>query len=120
MWKPLRSREVIARADGRGRTTGTSAGGSRCIRETLVHKASCFLDSRLAARRGFPVRPVADQLLVRTDEMARGHRVGRTLRGNVGAMALYLPALSGMRLLKEPVGLVVVVLTVVHSPATRR
>jgi hypothetical protein len=35
-------------------------------------------------------------------------------------MARYLPALSGMRLLKEPVERVVVVLTVVHSPATRR
>jgi hypothetical protein len=69
------------------------------LRPSLVSEKSRSPRPPVAVRRGLPVRPVADQLLVRTGEMARGHRVGMTLRGNVGAMALYLPALSGMRLL---------------------
>jgi hypothetical protein len=44
------------------------------------------------------VRPVADQLLVRTGEMARRQEEGPN-RKIFGAMARYLPALSGMRLL---------------------
>jgi len=53
----------------------------------------------VAVRRGVPMRPVADQLLVRTGEMARKQGVGLDPLGNVGAVARYLPALSGMRLL---------------------
>jgi hypothetical protein len=39
----------------------------------------------------------ADQLLVRTGEMTRAQGV-RTPLGNFGAVARYLPALSGMRI----------------------
>jgi hypothetical protein len=45
------------------------------------------------------VRPVADQLLVRTNEMTRKQGVGTDPLGNVGAVARYLPAWSGKRLL---------------------
>jgi hypothetical protein len=55
------------------------------------------LDRGVAVRRGLPVRPVADQLLVRTGEMTRAQGV-RTPLGNFGAVARYLPALSGMRI----------------------
>jgi hypothetical protein len=43
-------------------------------------------------------RPMADQLLVRTGEMVRRQEEGPN-RKIFGAMARYLPALSGMRLL---------------------
>jgi hypothetical protein len=68
------------------------------------------LHRRLTMWRGFSVRPVADQLLVRTGEMAR-RQVGGPIplwvprtgseghRKIIGAVARYLPALSGMRLL---------------------
>ena len=47
------------------------------------------------------VRPVADQLLVRTGEMARRQEEEppNLLRKILGAVARYQPSLSGMRLL---------------------
>src|SRR5215207_2320414 len=59
---------------------------------------------------GLPMQPVADQLLVRTGEMARRQAGGPNPLGVpragsdghlklIGAVARYLPALSGMRLL---------------------
>src|SRR5829696_1461475 len=70
----------------------------------------CGLLRRLAVRRGLAVQPVADQLLVRTGEMARRQAGGPNPLGVpragsdghlelIGAVARYLPALSGMRLL---------------------
>ena len=55
------------------------------------------VDQQFAVRRGLSVRPMADQLLVRTGETTRKQGVGTPL-GNFGAVARYLPALSGMRL----------------------
>jgi len=60
---------------------------------------------RLAVRRRLPVRLMADQLLVRTGEMARRQAGGPNPVGNeghrkiLGAVARYVPAFSGMRLL---------------------
>jgi hypothetical protein len=54
----------------------------------------------LTVRRGLPWLPVADQLLVRTvGEMARKQEFGLKPNGTFGAVARYLPGLSGMRLL---------------------
>ena len=54
------------------------------------------IDRRLSVRRGFPMRPVADQLRVRTGELAR-KQSGSGLIG--GATDLYLPGRSLIRFL---------------------
>ena len=66
---------------------------------SVAEEGSRRLDRGLAVRRGLPVRPLADQLLVRAGEMTRKQGVITDPLGNFGAVARYLPALSGMRLL---------------------
>ena len=71
----------------------------------LAVDASVALHRRLAVKARLPVRLVADQLLVRTGEMTRRQSGGPNGAGSeghreiLGAIARYLPALSGMCLL---------------------
>jgi hypothetical protein len=79
--------------------------GARVAYATPEKSEWLNLDRRLAVRRGLPVRPMADQLLVRTGELARRQAGGPNPVGSeghreiLGAVARYVPALSGMRLL---------------------
>ena len=61
--------------------------------DTTIPRAG---DDGLPVRRGLPVRPAADQLLVRTGELAR-KQSGSGLIG--GATDLYLPGRSLIRFL---------------------